>query len=523
VHLIHRLQQGFTTVTVMGVLLVGGLLVGASFAAVNPEISLSREDQDFKQSYGAAEAGLQWYLSRLGQDNSFYVHCATVDPPSPGEQAPVNQKWSGSGKDPRVWRKLPGEQAQYTVELVPAAGFGQCVTGNQYSMIDPSGNMRLRISGKSRGEVRTILATLRRQNFLDFIYFTNFETFDPGTYSPASAIDQATRECTTYRASRTDWCDEIVFAEVDAIKGPLHTNDNAMVCGKPKFGRNSRDAIEIVGQPPFVSGGCSGGYKPELLGTLVDSPSSLAMPPSNAELSTIAEPAYRFAGKTTIELSGDTMKVWNTDRFGATPQTMAAPPNGVIYVSSKVCTVGYTRSQTYTAANSGCGDVWIKGSYSRDLTIGAANDVVINGNLARAAGSDGALLGLVANNFVRVYHPVDFLSSGANVVGGCRNRSDALPDLTIEAAILALRHSFIVDNWYCGKPLGSLNIYGAIAQQFRGTVSYLNSGVVVSGYAKAYEYNDRLRYREPPYFLDPVQASWRISRETEQAHSVMER
>ena len=42
-HLIHRCQQGFTTVTLMGVLLVGGLLVAASFAAVQPDIAFTQE------------------------------------------------------------------------------------------------------------------------------------------------------------------------------------------------------------------------------------------------------------------------------------------------------------------------------------------------------------------------------------------------------------------------------------------------------------------------------------------------
>jgi Tfp pilus assembly protein PilX len=54
-----RAQQGFTTVTLMGVLLVGGLMVAARFATVNPVIGLSRMDQDTKQAYGAAESGMQ--------------------------------------------------------------------------------------------------------------------------------------------------------------------------------------------------------------------------------------------------------------------------------------------------------------------------------------------------------------------------------------------------------------------------------------------------------------------------------
>ena len=39
-------QRGFTTVTIMGVLMVGGLLVAAAFTAVQPDIRLSRADQE---------------------------------------------------------------------------------------------------------------------------------------------------------------------------------------------------------------------------------------------------------------------------------------------------------------------------------------------------------------------------------------------------------------------------------------------------------------------------------------------
>ena len=507
----------------MGVLLVGGLLVTAGFAAVNPDISLSRADQDNKQAYGAAEAGLQWYLSRLGQDNNFYVHCTNVPDPNPGDPAPVNQKWNESGSDPREWRKLAGEQAEYSVEMLPAPGFGSCIENNQYSMIDPSGNMRLRISGRSRGETRTVLATLRRLNFIDFIYFTHFETSDPATYDTATAVQTAEQQCATFRAQRTSFCREIQFAPTDFIKGPLHTNDNIRVCVSPTFGRNSRDAIEIAGTPSFVTspaGGCAPG-NPNFQGTVVNPAAQLGMPPSNAELANVAASDYRYFGKTEITLTGDTMTVKNQDKYGATPQSgVPLPPNGVIYVFNKSCTIGFTRTQTYPAnAPTGCGDVWVKGVYNRDLTIGAANDILINGNLTRS--SDGLLMGLVANNFVRVYHPVDY--PGANPTGGCTNRADALSNLTIHAAILALQHSFIVDNWDCGAPLSDLNIDGAIAQRYRGPVGTGSGVSIATGYRKQYVYNDRLRYREPPYFLDPVQASWRISRETEQERAVKER
>ena len=43
-----------------------------------------------------------------------------------------------------------------------------------------------------------------------------------------------------------------------------------------------------------------------------------------------------------------------------------------------------------------------------------------------------------------------------------------------------------------------------------------SSGVIRSGYLKDYNYDDRLRYRSPPYFLNPVDAAWRAVKVTEQ-------
>ena len=68
-----------------------------------------------------------------------------------------------------------------------------------------------------------------------------------------------------------------------------------------------------------------------------------------------------------------------------------------------------------------------------------------------------------------------------------------------------------VDNYDCGDQLGTLHVYGAIAQLFRGPVGTIGN----SGYLKDYRYDDRLATTEPPYFLNPVSAHWSVSRETE--------
>jgi hypothetical protein len=59
-------------------------------------------------------------------------------------------------------------------------------------------------------------------------------------------------------------------------------------------------------------------------------------------------------------------------------------------------------------------------------------------------------------------------------------------------------------------------VFGAIAQKFRGPVGTFIGSTRHTGYAKNYVYNDELRYRSPPFFLDPLQAAWRVVRANEQ-------
>ena len=142
---------------------------------------------------------------------------------------------------------------------------------------------------------------------------------------------------------------------------------------------------------------------------------------------------------------------------------------------------------------------------------------MITGNLVR---SGGAMLGLIANNFVRVAHPsaldVNGSAQWSSAGGGprCTNNGTPTANVTIEAAILALNHSFTVDRYGCGAGLGKLNVVGAIAQKFRGVVG-VNNGA--SGFIKNYRYDDRLKFRSPPRFIKPENASWQVARQVEQS------
>jgi hypothetical protein len=123
---------------------------------------------------------------------------------------------------------------------------------------------------------------------------------------------------------------------------------------------------------------------------------------------------------------------------------------------------------------------------------------------------------MVSNNFIRVYHPVKNVVPNSSGGYDCTNDGGPAPNVTVDAAILSLAHSFIVDNYFCGATIGTLTVNGAIAQKFRGPVGMSLGNTAVTGFTKTYAYDDRLRFRSPPRFIDPVAAGWQVQLYTEQ-------
>lgn len=510
-------EHGFSMIVVMGVMAASSLFVAAAFAAANGDLPLTRDSQDRKQSYGAAEAGINLYQYHLNQDPDYWTRCTNVPAPNGTENQPVNQAWNGVGADPRRWRNVAGMPTRYTIELLPANGNPTCLENNVSTMIDSTtGAFRIRATGQPRAGSkmkRSIVATFRRRSFLDFLYFTDFETKDPVNYSSGNQAWAQTNCGDKYRAQRDNACSEIQFAGFDEIKGPFHTNDDILHCGSPVFGRNSADSIEFSGPAPgyqSAGGTCSG--VPTFNGPKRAGVKSLTMPPTNTTLQTLATANGRlYTGTTYIRFNGspaNNMTVRNPLPT-STPQTVALPSNGVIYVRSNTGGCGSPpppQSATYSEPSS-CGNVYVSGTYTQSMTIAAANDIIIRptgavNNNGDVIGSGNSVLGLIATNFVRIYHPVS----------SCNDSTGTMNTVRIDAAILSLKHSFTVDNHACGSQLGDLTVNGAIAQKYRGVVGTTGG----TGYSKDYNYDDRLRYRSPPFFLEPIAASWHVIRSNEQ-------
>ncbi|MGH9089854.1 MAG: hypothetical protein ACRDZR_00500 [Acidimicrobiales bacterium] len=208
------------------------------------------------------------------------------------------------------------------------------------------------------------------------------------------------------------------------------------------------------------------------------------------------------------------------------------------------------------------------GGISGQLTVASSNDVVITGTIKyqdcgsafrstythpchfNATGTKtNDSLGLIAQNYVVVNHPVKQVCTkvgyttsctltNATLASACRSTvlgtpTAALCDpsetsttcptnptqrgtrkcLTIDAALLALHHSFTVDNeglitrnGGVGGLDGTLKVFGSIDQKWRGAVGIVGT----SGYVKDYDWNSIGAIVTPPHYLAPATNSWTV-------------
>jgi hypothetical protein len=335
-------------------------------------------------------------------------------------------------------------------------------------------------------------------------------------------------------------CFEIQWANGDVVNGPLHSNDALQVGGAVRFADPMTESSWP--NPPNPTRRWWGGGTP--VAPTASPPgywpvfgAALAMPVGNQELLKYVEPRVDdptadpgpgcyYSGNTQIKFNGTQMQVLSPATTNpATPsrcldvanrsnwQTKSIPP--VIYVDSTTSTGNYGRfeypmagedtSGTTTDYTRTRGTAYVEGSASGQVTIAAQDDIVVTRDLVNADGGAGTdIIGLVAGNYVWVYHPVS--RWGNNLL----NRANTVNN--IDAAILSLRHSFIVQQYREGNVLGTLNVTGSIAQKYRGPVGTgFTNGAAVSGYIKNYVYDTRLKVMQPPYFLKPSSSPWQVS------------
>ncbi len=518
-----RHDGGFALPAVVfgGLMLMLFLLV--AMTGVLRAAQLGRVDQDGKIAMAAAQAGIEDYLSRLNADQDYWRH---------GNADPSNPAISGAG---RAIQGTLGAGGRYRYEVL-----------SDVDETARTGAVRLLVTGTSspgpdrQGAARSLSVTLKPRTFLDFAYLSDIEVIDP-------ALTGSDPGCANYaygpssRLGRT--CPTVVWRAGDRVDGPLHSNDALTIDGGVDFTnpRTESSWPDIEGAAATATTWL--GTATVLAGHRPVFAPALDLPDANTELARAVAPdvdgdgtsgpGCAYTGPTRIVFEGTTMRVFSpTTSRADTPdrclsvasrgveQTKPIPP--VIYVTptTDACTdgdVGYplpgeavtpgapTDTSWGASTNYDChrGTVYVQGTVDGQVTVASTDDVVITDDLVLQDGGTGTdVAGLIAGNYVWVHHAVD--AAGENLAG-------APVANTVQAAILSLRHSFVVQNWEAGAPLGTLSVLGAIGQKMRGPVGATDPDTGdVSGYLKDYRYDTRYQTVQPPYYLKPAANLWQV-------------
>jgi type II secretory pathway pseudopilin PulG len=553
----RRDDEGYALLTVLGIGIVLLAMVATSLAVSTGGFRKAQTDDNANAALAAAYAGLEEYQSRLANDGRYFMYGNSAAPFSASSAATLTLP-SGATTNPAfgvgaagTWATIPGGTSAYRYEV-------------DNSSYDATGVLHLRVTGRAGDSTRTLVADLKQDGFLDYLYFTDFEIQDP-VFSGQTAC-----------ADLYDWqrsgCTAIQFGAMDVINGPLHSNDKLVICGATFKGAVTTGAPGNTYTKPSGCGSPTWG-----VGSGPITASTVGMPPTNGELALetrrdladVPRPGCLYTGPTRITFHANgTMTVispWtratNVSFTAGIPSTNPAgcgkpgtgggqlgsaggatvpvPDSNVIYVQDVPRTTGdpnywaaAARPSDFTCIGTSdfpgwrfhgsgypldnevkpdgtnsnnpaykCdnGDAYVSGTFNGAVTLGAARNVYVTGDLVYAD-KQNDILGLVATWAVQIWNP---------------KKSDGLiytdTNRTVQAAILSVAHSFTVQNYKVSPSRGTLTVLGAIAQKYRGPVAQTNSGSLVSGYAKNYVYDTRLRYTAPPKFLTPTSTTYGVT------------
>jgi len=260
----------------------------------------------------------------------------------------------------------------------------------------------------------------------------------------------------------------IWFASGNVIEGPLHTNDQLHISGNPTFKGPVSSVAKTI---DYMNAGKD---KPDFQGTLTLGAEEIKLP--NPDLTQLKDASSLvLKGDTTVKFNGSWIQVTN-NKVTSIVQVKDCP---ALFVDGGRLTVagGELDGQMTIATNM---DISITGSvtYKCDPTLGKLDADCISSDGSVAYNDD--ILGMVAKNNVVV-------------------SKDAPSDLTLHATMMSVSGSFTVENYQSVKK-GTLTILGGLLQDTRGPVGTFSGSKKVSGYEKAYRYDERLLNISPPYY-----------------------
>lgn len=541
----------------MGVMLVVLLLVSVTFTIVLANQRQAYQYADNAAALAAAEAGVDDYLARLNRVPGYW---ATFSESSPGDNASLDG-----------WAQVPGSVGEYHVDAdggTASASGGVVVrstgrVGDEVRTIETT----LRADGFldyiyfTQHEALDPLLTGRDPALCDRLHSEGRDDADCGGVIRFVTGDVIDGPLHSNDAIVIDGRPHFRARATTAWQGPSGSYQGCSDATNRLWRENGTNS-----QPRFDGGLCHRSTLP------VPADNQQLQ-----DVTTHSSPATRgcaYYGPTYIRFYDPDPAVDNDGRMvvrsplsvveppGAIPKNdthcgsdaalasprgadLPIPPNGVVYVDdhpTASCTdashpLDLPRDRDATGYACDEGDAFVWGTVDGQVTVGTRHDINIVWDLVYAEGfpDTNDLTGLVANRNVQLYHPVTSgrggrFGRGVNlpkfgtdrfgrnlppfIAGDLPTATDPThPDPTIHAAIMAVRHSFRVQNHNRGEPYddGALSVRGAIAQYFRGPVgTSFRTGTRLTGYEKDYVYDDRLGHLSPPYFTQPSgETSWR--------------
>jgi hypothetical protein len=312
----------------------------------------------------------------------------------------------------------------------------------------------------------TTLVGMRRTNFAEYAYFTDYEKTPSGS---------------------TIWWisgDSIGINETDTTNGgKVHTNDMIHIDGSPVFfGKvtTGKGMEKKTGANPIFKGGYESGVTIEMPGdfSLIEANKYGGFERHNgADIWLTFYPGS--GGPGSYGTMGYKYSATGIDS-ALVDLTLSSSFNGLVVITgANVHIKGHLNGYVTVAALQGSGttskgNIWIDDDVEYFVDPRFTNNPLY----------DDDYLGLVADNNVWV------TDNTANNTGGC----------DIQAAIMARKGSFGAQNYSTRAVAGSLRLLGGIIQETRGAVGTFSGSTITHGYRKHYSYDGRMATKYPPFF-----------------------
>jgi hypothetical protein len=560
-------DAGSALIMVLGAMTVAMFVVSGALTYGLQTSGGARHATAWSEAFAAAEAGVDDYLARLNQDDDYWTSIDCENPALQGSTTRSNGCGWGASTEPG-WVGVRGaDLAEFhydvSIESTPVDGTIDLISTGRVGAVTRTIQVVLRRGGFGEFLYYTTYETKDPDDYSNPIEMSKCAKYAwAGRHSDCGYIQFIGGDKINGPVHSND---TIVMTDgttaPNAGKGPWFTG--SVTTSLPSCRTDE-------GTPPqpikcYRSGTPNSAGHPRFDGGIAWR-SEVQIPEGIGDLRQYVDPRHPtpqlplagclYTGTTRIEFlaapgsAPGTMRVWSPwskselnpgcgNASAPWPQTVPVPRNGLIMVqnvpsdappSAKppvgACadkTIGgfpdvNDYNQTRGEASCSYGTVYVNGTLKGRVTVSADNNIIIPGNLTYEGGPNGTdALGLIASNSVQIYHPIARTCTEESTTGKGKDRvtvctrwgrgnsslAGSVSDPVVHASILTLQHSFEVQAYDVGEKLGKISLYGSIAQRFRGIV-----GQGSSGYLKDYNYDSRLRYSPPPYFLDPVSSAW---------------